>query len=366
MNKKKEIQKQNLSNKPKGSKNNKYTFDSNDLKTKLKGKQYLSYAELMDTISQPKYTGTQKKTQLKALARYIKYEYIPEDKKYIIYEIYDEPLYTFEVRADAKRLIYIEKILMLLFKESQSGSIAKTKFEWWELLGMINSTYPEYYNALLNDEDLKELLNLFPHKDQITEWDITEFYGRTNKRFSEIFFHILEDLKDRMVLDYQEVYLIKNKKDLDYRTATPTETENIKHCIGKAMDDFKLSHYKLSKLLSKKDLDKFYNTINRYEKELYGYDYVLKEWQIYVTRQLLDKRIKQIDNELTELLKDSNKEFKTTIDVQAENIYKIINNDRHSLTVGVKPFKDTRSKHIYEDSEYVKKQHMISDTLISI
>lgn len=366
MNKKRHMQRKDEPNKPVGSKNNKYLFDPKELKRKLKGKYYLSYFELMNVIGEPKYKGNQKKAQMKALSRYIKFEYIPEDHKYIIYEVYSEPLPNFETRADAKRIKYIEKILMLLFKESQLGSIAKTKFEWWELLGMINSTYSDYYNAIINDKDLKEVINLFPTDKQITEWDINNFYKRSNKKFSEIFFHILEDLKDRMILDYKEVYLIKREQDSSYKVANPTEEENIRYCIGKAMDDFNLSHYKLSKLLNKKDLENFYNTISKYERDLYGYNYVIKEWQINITRQILDIRIKQIDDELNNLLTSSNTEFKTAIDKQAQTISERIYNERHSLPIGLKPFKDENDEHIYNDPQYINKQHIISDKLISI
>ena len=54
--------------------------------------EVLSYKQICETLHQDRYGGNQKKAQLKEFLRYFDFEYDKEIKKYLIKEVYDEPL----------------------------------------------------------------------------------------------------------------------------------------------------------------------------------------------------------------------------------------------------------------------------------
>ena len=131
-----------------------------------------NYPELCKILGQVSYkTGSNsQKAQLKEFARYFKWE--KHGQKYIVIEIFDEPLPKQDKRKNGNNTIYvtyIEAILLKYLSCKKDFTCYLTKNQLFYLLGMING----YYKRITLDE--LELIDT-----RITKWELDNFYFRCN------------------------------------------------------------------------------------------------------------------------------------------------------------------------------------------
>ena len=135
-----------------------------------------NYKELCKLLNQEPTTGNAKKAQHKEWQRYFNYE--KSGQKYIITEIYDNPLQKNDKRSLGNSSIYVQHIELILlnYLSKQQGYTATlTLKRWFLLMGMINPKYIEY------EEDRKILKKL---NTNITDYQINHFYQRTYQKHS--------------------------------------------------------------------------------------------------------------------------------------------------------------------------------------
>ena len=145
---------------------NLYELVKNNLYVGLVVKNYKLMCHL---LQQEQKTSNSKKAQHKEWQRYFDYE--KQGQKYIITEIYNEPLIKNDKRALGNGSIYVPHIELILlnYLSKQEGFTATlTLKKLFLLMGMINPKYIE------ENKDMLKARN-----EHITDYQINHFYQRT-------------------------------------------------------------------------------------------------------------------------------------------------------------------------------------------
>ena len=159
-----------------------------------------NYREMCRILSEQICEGNSKKAQLKEWSRYFLWE--KKGQKFIILDIYDEPLPKEDGRANKNiYATYIEVILIkILAKQKNSKDpFYFTTNQMWKLLGMINNNY--------RNISLDELNDRIPEYD-VKPFDVKKFYQRCNQRLRDILFSSLDRLESRALIKYDREIVI--------------------------------------------------------------------------------------------------------------------------------------------------------------
>lgn len=165
-----------------------------------------NYKKLCELLNEETRTGNARIAQLKEFKRYFNWQ--KSGQKFIITDIYTDPLEKEDKRKFGNNSIYVKYIEVILLKylSKKSGyTQTLTKRKWWELLGIVNHKY-----ATTSTQELEKL------DYTVTEWEIKHFYQRCNKKLEEILFSALNSLKSRKLITY-EVQTIIVKRDENCR-----------------------------------------------------------------------------------------------------------------------------------------------------
>ena len=185
------------------------------------GDVFKNYNHLCSYINDDIKTGNSKRSQHKEWLRYFNFE--KDGHKYIITEVYPEPIPKNDKRAlgnNSEYLPHIELILLNYLSKQKGQTISLTVNNIFLLLGMVNKNYVDKTYKI---ED--ELIDKFY---------IEHFNQRSYKRLNRILFDALNNLKNRRLIDYTPVKMINideiqdNKKYNATRAATPEECDIIR------------------------------------------------------------------------------------------------------------------------------------------
>lgn len=192
----------------------------------LKGlNEVRNYKELCEILEMKVAAGNTKKSQIKELERYCKYN--KEGNKFIIEEIYDEPLERIDGRIENNKLgnnaIYYEDIekLILYILSKQKDDVKVVNFSTNQLLlaiNMINNNYKEGRKCVGIVSDLLEVPSDM----------IYEFYNTSSSE--------LKRKIERSLNKMQRMYLIKWSKSINIHK---TKIELPKNELGEFMIDSK-------------------------------------------------------------------------------------------------------------------------------
>jgi len=230
---------------------------------------------------EPKTNTNSKKAFEKEISRYLLFE--KDKQKYIIIEIYNEPLPKDDKRSLGNNSIYVQhiEILLLNYLSKQQGfKTTLTLKNLFLLMGMINNEYIK--------ED-KEKLKL--SSENITDFQINHFYQRTYQKLRKIIFDTLRNLKNRCLIDYEEltvinikeVSTISNMMNTITRIATDEEKKNITNVKKIVLNEMGLDSITLVHLKFK-HVD-FYNRVNILLKQKYNINYVYTDIKILFTHK---------------------------------------------------------------------------------
>jgi len=269
-----------------------------------------NYKIMCNLLNQEQKQGKSKILQLKEWSRYI---HIEKDKqKFIVMDIYDKPLEKEDKRVLGNNSIYVQHIelLLLSYLSKQKGYTAKlTLKKYLLLLGMVNRKYIEE-----NTKMMKE------YNDSITTFQINHFYQRTYQKLREILFSSLNNLKNRRLIDYEELTIISIREPIDdmmetvERIANDTEKNIIRDIekevlINMGIESLSLVHLKFK-------TKEFYNKVNLLLRERYNIYYTYKEIKILFTKKYIDQALQQAEL-ITEKIMLNDK-IVTAINDQAE------------------------------------------------
>lgn len=226
-----------------------------------------NYKELCTLIQEEIKDGNAKKAQLKEFERHFKYE--KHGQKFLILDVYDEPLSKNDKRKDGNRKIYvtyIESILLTYLYRLDNNTGYFTKKQLWQLLGMINQMYGK-----VNINDLQDI------DSNITPWEINKFYQRCDYKLSSILFSALNSLKNRSLITYEEQYVITENHQKKH-IADDDEKKIILE--AEKMTLSKMGLYSKSHVALCFRLHEFYKEVNSYLNEHYKWESIYKQYKI--------------------------------------------------------------------------------------
>lgn len=258
-----------------------------------------NYKELCKLLNENVLEGNSKKAQLKEWERYFLWE--KKGQKFIILEIYDEPLPKNDGRQNRNVYVqYIEVILMKLLSKQKNNKYVFyiTTRQLWKLLGMINNDYKS-----ISLEDLNDKIPEY----KVTSFDVNKFYQRCNQRLRDILYSSLNNLQTRSLIKYEiETVIVSKdeKNNLLYSPANDIQKKKILKAERKALLDMGLESKR--HVYAKFKDEEFFEKLNAYLQEWYGWEYTFKRIKIiYNKSDILDT----VDDD-EEKLKESFDEIK--------------------------------------------------------
>jgi len=274
-----------------------------------------NYKQLCELLGEETKTGNARKAQLKEFKRYFDWE--KSGQKFIITDIYDEPLEKDDKRKFGNNSIYVKYIEVILLKDlsKQKGfTRTLTKRKWWELLGIVNERY--------NKVPQKELEKL---DYSVTPWEVKHFYQRCDKKLNQILFSALNSLKSRKLITY-EIQTIIVERDEKGRDIYHEADDNEKKMLLDVEHHVLHNIYKYDKIIYvflKFQQKEFYEKVNELLYKHYGWDHCFKQIKIIYTpdgvRQVYPELEAKLQQELSLML---NKEVCIAVDKNAQNYYK--------------------------------------------
>lgn len=334
----------------------------------------ITYKKMCNLLGIETYTGKQKQLQLEMLQRY--FDYNKDGTKYIITEIYDEPLpKEYKYPANALYIQYIECILLQYLSLQKGNHTYISSQRLWLQLGMINDKFIEKGETL---DTRKELLEL---SSEMTNNDIYDFYKRCRSKLSDILNKSLESLSKRYLIKYNKTYMII-KKDINgerdiCEEATIDEIEEILKVERETLEEYGLQNEQQVFLMNL--TVKFYKTLNRKCNERYGWEKVFKCYHIiYNTKNVIEA----LPADKIALQKSTlNSKIITSINTQAQNLYNrsLMNKDiieknvmnqllsEEDDNIDEEDIIDVSNMKYYEYKDsYVEMQELLSDELLKI
>jgi len=241
-----------------------------------------NYKEMCKILNEQICDGNSKKAQLKEWERYFLWE--KKGQKFIILDIYDEILPKKDGRENKNIYVqYIEVILMKILskQKNDNGIFYITVNQLWKLLGMINNNYKNISVDKLNNK-ISDY--------NVTSFDVNKFYQRCNQKLREILFSSLNKLQNRALIKYEiEIVIVSTdtKGKLIYEAANDVQKKRILKAERKALLDMGLESKR--HVYAKFKEAEFYDRLNAYLYEWYGWDYVYNRIKfIYNKKDILD------------------------------------------------------------------------------
>lgn len=280
---------------------------------KLKeGDIFKNYKHLCNFLNEEIKEGNSRNAQIKEWLRYFNYE--REGQKYIITEVYPEPLPKDDKRSlgnNSEYLPHIELILLDYLSKQQDQVACLTINDMFLLLGMVNRNYVDKtYKYKIEDE-------------LIDNFQIEHFNQRSYKKLNRILFDALNNLKNRRLIDYNTVKIINIDDEIEgniTREATPEECDIIRTVEREVLLSMGLESIVLVHLKYK--TKEFYNKVKDILCSRYGiyfyytqinlrftYNHILQAKSDMETKILLNSKIINGLNKEVETKLQRNKEY---------------------------------------------------------
>ena len=303
-----------------------------------------NYKVLCELLGLEPAQGDSKKAQLKVIDRYIGYE--KSGQKFLITEIYDEPMPK-EVRmaVNSKYVQLIQPLLLGYLAKQEEEVIYISRTQLWYILGMVNHKYQMY------KKNKHFLLNL---DEQMSFFDIKNFYMRSASRINSILNPSLKSLQRRALIEYSDVYRVgleRYNEDgevyLEFHDASEEETRYILEVKRRVLLDMEC--YDEVEVIFRGLQDKFYEAVNEIVLKEQEWSSIYKCLKIIFNKQHVEEAVAiDIKHSLNNLVIDA-------LDRQAASNYSgAYNKDK-------KP-----SQIFYYPSTYVDMQKILTNHLIKI
>lgn len=334
--------------------------------SKLQVGQVYSYKQLCELTGAEYKKGRSRTLQMENFSEngfprffdFEKYSY----GKYIIKEIYDEPLPIKSNRDSGNNsvyLLFIELILIKYLSKDYYDEIIFSKGKLWRLLGMVNNNYGEIDNSELYSLD-----------KSVNEFEVNNFYLRANHKLSDILSRALSNLSDRSLIQATPIKMIcKNVMGNNkYEIAKEDDIKKILEVERKALDE--LGYEKKSEVFLKpiRVKDKFYEIINSTIESRYGWVYYYDAYKIIFNYEDIKKFIPRLELSLKDALIQHNQEIMNCLNKDAENAFY---SNRKKYQEGLDnctseaEYRAALNKFHYSDN-YITAQEIIAKKLINI
>lgn len=321
----------------------------------IPGQVYDTYTALCAALNKEPARGNSKIKQLRDFDRYFKYE--QDGRKYIIKEVYKEPLpEEYRIAANAKYVTYVENLLLSYLSQQKEEKIYITPQRLWLILGMVNNKYI----SMRPVHRRQELLSL---SEDMNMFDINNFFFRSNMKIRDILKNSLTSLKRRKLLISEEVYMIgftisdynTFQTGLTYREATDPEKKYILKTERKILR--KLGFETDFQMLASEQRSAYYDELGDILRKEKGWE------NVYHCYKFIYDKVNMLEaiNE-NEEAKSLNQLMIDALNEQAKNNY-----DKKGITAA-----NANERAILEDSPffyyhgYPERQQLLADELIRI
>jgi hypothetical protein len=252
------------------------------------GQEIKNYKVLCQMLNQEEKGGKQKQLQLVDFQRYFEYQKVGQ--KFIITDIFDEPLEKEDKRKQGNNSIYvkyIEVILLHYLSKQKNYTCILRKNQIWFLLGMINNKYGTISNKEL--EELDYCTNAFA---------VNHFYQRCNQRLERILFSALNNLKNRKLLSYFEQVIIVPIEGSGF-IASDNDIRRLDAVSRSVLES--MGFQSMIQVYCKFKSREFYDEVNYRLMELYDWKYSFKQYKLIYTPENIIKAIPESEIQLQKL-----------------------------------------------------------------
>lgn len=328
------------------------------------GQVIKNYKELCEVLEIKTTTGCSKKSQLNELITYCKY--IKEGNKFMIQEVYKNPMIT--INDLSKRSKYIKPLANIIVEYLYNNPSDLKEVPISKLFVMLGITNNNYNSANYYRKELSQLYD-------IRLASIYYFYSNTRIEFKNIIERCLNNLKNRRVMNWYKVIMIKEDDKKLYKA--DRETEKFIIDTEKQALEF-LQCKNMYELIKDKSKLKEFNKIVFNETGIdyfYAYDLVIGEKALKIEyNSIQDEKIKLnklILNRATNIFnKDKYKSFLDDYEKLNDILIDISNGDDKLLSdLETKHKENRKQKHeeIRElDYEYKDKVELINKKYLDI
>ena len=230
--------------------------------------------------------GASKRSQLKKWERF--FYWVKDGHKFIIKEIYEEPLEVEDKRGNGNRAIYVRLIEWLLAQDlskKEGYTHTLTRKKWWKLLGMINDRYSNISNS-----ELKLYNSLH------TEIEIRWFYNRSNAILNEILMNALRSMCDRSLIDFEiQTIIVRSGEDTWFK-ADDEDLALLQKAKREVLLKFGLTRE--SQVFYRNKQDKFYEEVNNIIYDKYGWKRYFKQIKIVFDPDNIKKAIPELEMDI--------------------------------------------------------------------
>ncbi len=233
-------------------------------------------------------TSNSKKAQLKNWERFIAWN--QSGYKYIITDIYDEPLPIKDRRLLGNRSIYVPFIEWLLAEDlsKRDGyTHTLTRRKWFDLLGIVNKRY-----NTASQEEIKSF-NEKLHTDK----EIKLFYNRSNNILNDILRNSLSSMKNRALIDYEEqTIIVRPLEDGGWFQADDKDLTKLQKEKRILFQKYGVS--KENQIFLKDKQNEFYPELYKNIKRKYGWDRYFKQIKIIFSPENIKNAMPELQDDL--------------------------------------------------------------------
>ncbi len=265
------------------------------------GLEVKNYKFMCNLLGEAEKTGHSKKAQVKEWERCFSFE--RSGQKYIVTEIFDEPLLKVDGRSTGNNSVYVKYIELLLLhhlSEQPNHELTIIKNHLLERLGMVNKNYL----------DRKEMMKTFVDEFNLTRFELDDFYRRVYPKLNKSLFKTLNSMQKRSLIEYSEETIIVVMKDgfENYRVAKADDITQIDAVYNLVLESFGFKS--MGQVACRFMSQGFYKRVNKILREKFGWDRIYKQLKISLVDanfsfQNSRDRIEQASLELNSKILDS-------------------------------------------------------------
>ena len=322
-----------------------------NVKNLTEGMVVKNYIKMCELLGQPVCSGQSKKCQIRTWERY--FDYHKEGQKFIITQIYGEPLpendgRKFRAGVYAK---YIEVLLLRYLALNHDQIVGITKRQLFCLLGFVPTTYNGYSSAGI--KSIQEKYNA-THRQGIKRGDVECFCDSLEVKLNSVIEAALTSMKRKGLIDYTLQYMIVTNDD-KHHVADATEIQLITQIHKSVLDGMGLAT--VSSAVTHRRIREFYHKCNL---ECQQYNWKRMYQRLYIT--YMPNAIKADTSVEVERLKTikSSKIITSLNQAVAEGMYR-------KITSTYKKYnnEESKSKFVYTD-EFADIQKRLVDYLVRL
>lgn len=305
-----------------------------------------NYPEMCSLLGESVSTGKSKNLQLKNWERYFKSH--KQGHKFIIDEIYDEPLEKEDGRGKSSIYGDLVQLLLLDVVANKGGVITISKSQLIKSIGMANDNY------IKSGVNIRKVAKHLDVKEECVE----DFYNISSNNFTNILDTAMKNLGDKRIIFQSKVKKVKDKTSTYTRDATDDETVKLLELEKMSLSILNLKD--ITEARKPYNWSKFKATLNSLVSECTDFSFHYDAYKIIVNDKFIeDEKINLVEMILSKVSRTNNK-YKLNnliVDNAITNAEK-----RHKNS----PTSKSKFKELRASKTYVEEFTQITEALLDI